>query len=150
MQTNKYKFIDGGGLVGRYRPLYLWWIMADQDQRWKGIRSRWVLDCRTADLCRGMDGDLLHTGKLYFSYRLYELAFIVLSQMTRATLSKHFFFFFQVSVIRNIWNPTRRKYLAKLENSKWTLQTLPEICPCHQTLVIVPMLIITTVYPVPY
>jgi len=35
MQTNKYKFIDGRGLVGQYRPLYLWWIMAYQDQQWK-------------------------------------------------------------------------------------------------------------------
>lgn len=92
MQSNKYKFIDGGGLVGQYSPSYLWWIMAHQDQQWKGIRSLWMLYCRTADLCTGMDGDLLRTGKSYFSYRLRELAFIVLSQMTRATLRKRFFF----------------------------------------------------------
>lgn len=149
MTTNKYKFIHGEGLVGQYRPLYLWCIMEDQDQRWKGIRSSWVLDCRTGDLFTWMDGDLLHTGKSYFSYKLHELAFIVLSQMTRAALSKHFFFL-QVLVIRNIWNLARRKYLAKLGNSKWTLQRLPEICPCHQTLVILSMLVITSVNPVPY
>jgi len=149
MQSNKYKFIDGGGLVGQHSPLYLWWIMASQDQRWKGIRSRCVLDCRTADLCTGMDGDLLHTGKSYFSYRLHELAFIVLSQTTRATLRKHFFFL-QVLVIQNIWNLARRKYLAKLGKSKWNLQTLSEICQCHQTLVVVRMLVITAVNPVPY
>jgi len=108
MQSNKYKFIDGGGLVGQYSPLYLWWIMAYQDQRWKDIRSSRVLDCRTADLFTGMDGDLLHTGKSYFSYRLLELAFIVLSQTTRATLRKHFFFL-KILVIRNIWNLARKK-----------------------------------------
>jgi len=92
----------------------LWHIKTNSG---KGIWSRWVLDCRTADLCTGMDGDLLYTGKSYFSYRLHELAFIVLSQMTRATLSKHFFFL-QVLVIRNIWNLARRKYVAKLGKSK--------------------------------
>jgi len=96
-----------------------------------------------------MDGDVLHIGKSYFSYRLYELAFIILSQMTRATLSKHFFFL-QLLVIGNIWNLARRKYLAKLGNNKWNFQTMPEICPCHLTLVIVLMPVITAVNPVSY